>query len=118
MDVPRKGKKPFTATFGKKPIRRVKDTTVKDEVQAVYIAHNELIARLLATSCELCGREHVSLHGHHIRKLKDLAKRWQGKREKPVWVKQMIAIRRKTLFVCEKCHKEIHSGNYDGVKLT
>jgi len=53
VEVPRKGKKSLRATFGKKPIRRVKGTTVKDEVQAVYVVRNELITRLLATSCEL-----------------------------------------------------------------
>ena len=33
------------------------------------------------------------------------------------WVKKMIAIRRKTLFVCDACHRKIHAGTYDGRKL-
>jgi hypothetical protein len=67
--------------------------------------------------CELCGQEDVALVGHHVRKLKDLKKRWQGK-EKPAWVRKMIAIRRKSLFMCEECHQKIHAGRYDGKKLT
>lgn len=37
----------------------------------------------------------------------------QGKKEPPAWVKKMVAIRRKTLFVCDACHQKIHAGTYD-----
>jgi hypothetical protein len=43
-----------------------------------------------------------------IRKLADLEK--AGRREKPIWVKQMAARRRKTLIVCRRCHQAIHAG--------
>ena len=58
--------------------------------------------RLSAKVCELCGAtdaEHYEIH--HIRKVKDL----QGKE---TWEQIMIAKRRKTLVVCESCHKLIH----------
>jgi hypothetical protein len=71
---------------------------------------------MLADTCEICGSRH-GVEVHHIRKLKDLRKRWQGRKEKPEWVSKMIAIRRKTLVVCQKHHHEIHAGNYDGEKL-
>src|SRR5437763_15676631 len=68
---------------------------------------SELLQRVLADTCELCGsKEKVEVH--HIRKLADLQK--PGRREKPVWVKQMAARRRKTLIVCRKCHEQIHAG--------
>ena len=33
-----------------------------------------------------------------------------GRKEKPEWVKQMVARRRKTLVACRKCHEAIHAG--------
>ena len=106
------------AIFGRKPIQRKKFVSVlKDKIVSIYANRNELITRLLAETCELCGKE-TKVEGHHIRKLKDLKKRWKGRREKPEWVTRMIAIHRKSLFVCEECHKNIHNGTYDGRKLT
>ena len=117
VDIPRKDKKPLRAVFGKKPITREQSTFIKDNVQTIYIVRNELITRLLATHCELCGKENTTLVGHHVKKLKDLIKKWKG-REKPAWVKKMIAIKRKSLFIWPECHNKIHSGTYDGKKVT
>ena len=98
-------------------IQRHIGIVIKDKIQTIYIKRNELINRLLAEVCELCGIKNVALEGHHIRKLKDLIKQWKG-RKKPNWVHKMIAIKRKTLFVCTSCHQSIHAGKYDGRKLT
>lgn len=117
VEIPRKGKKPLRAVFGGKPIKREKLTVIEDKIQTIYIVRNELIKRLLATTCELCGKENTTLVGHHVKKLKDLTKKWKG-REKPAWVKRMIAIKRKSLFICPECHNKIHSGKYDGKKVT
>ena len=55
---------------------------------------SELLQRVFADTCELCGSsERVEVY--HIRKLADLEK--PGRKEKPIWVKQMAARRRKTL---------------------
>ena len=70
-------------------------------------ARTELVQRLLADTCELCG-SHADIEVHHIRALKDL-KRY-GRPEKPAWVKTMAARHRKTLVVCRSCHKDIHQG--------
>jgi ribosomal protein L37AE/L43A len=51
---------------------------------------------------------------HRIRKLEDLT---TTNSNCPEWKKSMIARRRKTLVVCQKCHEHIHHGRYDGVKL-
>lgn len=115
--IQRENKNPLRAIFGKKPIRRQRGTIIKDKIQTIYIKRNELIQRLLADACELCRAEHVALEGHHIRKLKDLKKKWRNK-EKPEWVQKMSAMNRKALFVCKSCHQLIHAGRYDGRGLT
>jgi group II intron reverse transcriptase/maturase len=117
VEIGRDKQKPLRAVFGKKPLQRHTQAPIRDDIQTIHINRNELGTRLLAEVCELCGQEDVALVGHHVRKLKDLKKRWQGK-EKPAWVRKMIAIRRKSLFMCEECHQKIHAGRYDGKKLT
>lgn len=67
----------------------------------------ELLQRLLADRCELCGSR-VRVQVHHVRGLKDLRRR--GRAQKPEWARTMSARRRKTLVVCERCHKDIHAG--------
>jgi len=101
-------KKPLVAHFGGIPLKRQHEAILVDRLpQFVMTNRSELLQRMRADTCELCGsREHVEVH--HIRKLADLNK--PGRREKPVWVKQMAARRRKTLIVCRKCHEEIHAG--------
>jgi hypothetical protein len=114
VEIPRTGKKPLIAVFGKKPIQRNTTITIVDTLQTTYVKRNELLTRMLAETCELCGSKQ-QVEAHHIRKLADLKK--SGK-ERPPWMQKMIAIRRKTLFVCQKCHTQIHNGTYDGVALT
>jgi len=72
-------------------------------------ARTDLIQRLQANTCELCG-SHNNIEVHHVRKLADLKHRWAGRKSKPKWVVRMIAIQRKTLVVCQKCHVDIHAG--------
>lgn len=69
---------------------------------------NDLLTRLRANQCEVCGAE-TDCEVHHVRKLADLKKRWKGK-SIPWWVTKMIALRRKTLIVCKSCHRKIHNG--------
>jgi group II intron reverse transcriptase/maturase len=101
-------KKPLAAHFGGIPLKRHQEAILVDRLpQFAMTNRSELLQRMRADTCELCGsREKVEVH--HIRKLADLDK--PGRREKPVWVKQMAARRRKTLIVCRKCHEEIHAG--------
>src|SRR6266516_5447895 len=106
--VQRDNKKPLVTHFGGIPLKRKQDAVLVDRLpQFVMTNRSELLQRTLADTCELCGsREKVEVH--HIRKLADLEK--TGRKEKPIWVKQMAARRRKTLVVCRKCHEEIHAG--------
>jgi hypothetical protein len=114
VKMERKDKPPLIASYGKTPIRQNRKATIKDEKPTIYTQRTELIPRLLNNQCELCGT-YGEVAGHHIRKLKDLKKKG---RELLWWQKRMVALRRKTLFVCKECHNNIHSGTYDGQKLT
>jgi len=66
-----------------------------------------MIDRLNARSCELCGATDVLLHMHHVRKISDLKER----PKKEAWEIKMITRARKTMAVCIPCHKNIHHGS-------
>ncbi len=105
--VQRGKKKPLVAVFGGIPLRAQKVARISDRVVRLGFNRSELIQRLLAERCEMCGcTENIEVH--HIRKLADLKK--PGRKEKPLWVQRMAALRRKTLVVCKACHEAIHHG--------
>ncbi len=108
--------KPYRAKFGDKPIRVTFDTIIKDNKEGFYVGHNELVKRLLAGSCELCGSTD-RIQVHHIRKLADVRKQYRNKPSAPAWTKLMMARHRKTVVVCHQCHRHIHNGTYDGEKV-
>jgi len=99
------GRKPLVATFGGIPLRRQKHAVLRDrESVPVTPRRTELVHRLLAGRCELCGQTD-KVRVHQIRKLADLDT--PGKPQ-PEWVQIMTRRRRKTLVVCEACHASIH----------
>ncbi len=105
-------KKPLIAQFGGIPLRRVKTAKLEDQRTKTFRTNrSELITRLLANECELCGSTR-ECKVHHIRKLADL--KIKGRAEKPTWVRRMAALRRKTLVVCQPCHEAIHAGRPTG----
>lgn len=101
------GKKPLVATWGGISLQRRKRAILLDHPTAVKSNRSELLQRLLAETCELCGL-HDRIEVHHIRHLRDL--RRHGRRPPPRWVQVMAARRRKTLVVCRPCHGDIHAG--------
>lgn len=109
MVITREGKQSLIARFGGIPLHRKESAVLKDQ-RPIYTAYerNELLKRLLADECEICGSTE-NCEVHHIRKLADLNRK--GRKEKPAWMKLMAARRRKTLVVCRSCHKAIHSGH-------
>jgi group II intron reverse transcriptase/maturase len=107
---------PLVASFGDRPIRYDSRATIRDNVARMYHGRSELVRRLLANKCELCGSSE-SINVHHVRKLKDVKKRYKGRKEPPAWVQFMIARSRKTVVVCHRCHVEIHNGRYDRRKV-
>jgi group II intron reverse transcriptase/maturase len=78
------------------------------------LERHQILARLAADKCELCGESWDStnnLEVHHVRKLKDIKQKYAKRGQNiPEWVLRMSSLRRKTLVVCEKCHHEIHTG--------
>jgi group II intron reverse transcriptase/maturase len=100
--------KPLVARFGGIPLHRQDQTILDDRLPMPRRPpRSELLQRLLAQECELCGATgHCEVH--HVRKLADL--RHPGQKAPPPWVKAMIAIQRKTLIVCASCHDAIHAG--------
>lgn len=107
VTIQREGKKPLVAQWGGIPLQRRMDSPLPDISTPFWDARVELIQRLLAEACELCGAQ-TALEVHHIRALKDLKR--PGRAKKPLWVKTMAARHRKTLVVCHACHQNIHCG--------
>ncbi len=108
ITVPIEGKKPLVARFGGIQLKRNLRATIEDlSIKRKPAFRNELIKRLLADECEICGAK-GNIEVHHIRALKDL--KVKGRKEKPQWMQIMSARRRKTLMVCSQCHDAIHAG--------
>ena len=101
------GRRPLVTHWGGVPLRRRKDAVLTDQPQTVWNTKTELLERLLADTCELCGSQE-DIEVHHVRALKDL--RRKGRAEMPKWAMWMAARHRKTLVVCRTCHMDIQHG--------
>lgn len=107
VQVEREGKRPLVARWGGISLRWRIDAVLDDRPPHAWNARTEVLERLLADTCELCGsRDRVQVH--HVRHLKDL-QRHRG-RPVPAWVQKMAARQRKTLVTCHDCHVAIHAG--------
>jgi group II intron reverse transcriptase/maturase len=104
-------KAPLVAYFGGIPLRWNKWVSINETVEPIWGKRSEIVQRLLRETCELCGAT-ATLQAHHVRKLADLTR--NGQRDVPLWVRRMVARRRKSLMVCQRCHDAIHCGRYDG----
>ncbi len=109
VEVPRDdGKRPLMAQFGGLPLKRQRQAVLVDRQPQRYRSDRaEIVKRLLADECELCGSK-VDVEVHHVRALRDL--NVQGRNAKSGWVELMAKRRRKTLVVCRQCHGDIHAG--------
>jgi group II intron reverse transcriptase/maturase len=105
VTVQRNGRKPLVATFGGIPLRRQRNAILTDrEPVPAIVPRSELVRRLLAGRCEICGGAET-VQVHQIRKLADLEKPGP---QRPEWMSLMARRRRKTLVVCGPCHANIH----------
>jgi group II intron reverse transcriptase/maturase len=117
LSNPKNPNKPYRAKLGETPIRHKRNTIITDRKWTPQFNRTELVKRLLADTCELCGTQ-GDVEVHHIRKLANLQKRYKGRKDPPQWVRFLIERRRKTIVVCkDKCHRQIHAGIYDGEKV-
>jgi group II intron reverse transcriptase/maturase len=115
--INRPGKDPLISRFGGISFKRKPEGmgTIDLETTRAWFKpggrRSEAVQRLMADKCELCGDE-GPLQAHHIRQLADIDR--PGRRPKATWEKIMAARKRKTLMICDKCHRDIHAGRYDG----
>jgi len=117
MLFPRDGKPPLIAQFGGLSLRRREFTTGEDVgMGMVYAKTTDLIQRIAAQECQICGATGVPIQVHHIKRLADLNR--GGRRKIARWKEVMIGLRRKTIAVCVPCHWDIHSGRNDGPTLS
>jgi len=103
------GRKPLVAQWGGISLARdITPRPLNDNPSRVWSnRRSEVVQRLLADACELCG-SNQQVEVHHVRALKDLNPK--GRKHPPEWVVRMAARRRKTLVVCRVCHEDIHAG--------
>ena len=107
VEEARQGQAPLVAYWGGISLARDTRATLVDKIPPILNGRTELVERLLANTCELCGST-VKVQVHHVRALKDLRKK--GRAKPPAWMEVMAARRRKTLVACESCHADIHAG--------
>lgn len=103
--IERDGRKPLVARFGGIPLRRQRNAVITDRPEVLATSrHKELIIRLLADKCEMCGNAD-KVDVHQVRSLASLGRPGQPR---PAWAELMARRRRKTLVVCPPCHSSIH----------
>jgi len=105
---PDKSKKPLVATWGGISLKWDIGATLDEQPPKHYNNRTELVQRLLADFCELCGSD-KDVEVHHVRAMRKLHE-YPG-RPKPEWVKRMIELRRKTLLLCKRCHEATEHGS-------
>jgi hypothetical protein len=104
VTVEREGKPSLVARFGGVSLERDMQARLPDDsaLERHWNRRNELVGRLLADTCELCGSQQ-GIEIHHVRRLRDLNQ--PGRKEKPAWIRVMAARQRKTLALCHDCHR-------------
>ncbi|WTZ46364.1 reverse transcriptase domain-containing protein [Streptomyces sp. NBC_01390] len=103
--IERENRKPLVARFGGIPLYRQRAAKVVDRRPTwVDYPHKELVTRLLADTCEICGHN-GDVQVHHIRALADLAHAGWPPSD---WTRVMLDRRRKTVVACDACHDRIH----------
>jgi group II intron reverse transcriptase/maturase len=107
VTIARKDKPPLVAKWGGIPLKWNIKATLEDDPPKLYNDRTELVQRLLADFCELCGND-KDVEVHHVRAMRKLHE-YPG-RIKPEWVKRMIAMRRKTIILCKRCHEATENG--------
>lgn len=106
--IHRDGKPALVATFGGITLAREQKAIRDVEHRWWWNARTEILERLAAEACEVCGRP-GKCEVHHIRKLAPLLQRTNLSG----WQKLMAMKRRKTLVLCRACHDKLHAGKLD-----
>jgi hypothetical protein len=80
-------KPPLEAHFGGVPLRWNKWVKISDDIEPIWSKRSEVVDRLMAQQCELCGAT-LNIEVQHIHKLADIER--EG-RNKPEWARVMAA---------------------------
>jgi group II intron reverse transcriptase/maturase len=107
VKIPRQDKEPLVATWGGISLKWDIQAPIEEQPPKIWNVRTELVKRLLAQFCELCG-DTENLEVHHVHAMRKLHE-YPG-REKPTWVKRMIELQRKTLILCKRCHEDVEHG--------
>ena len=105
--IPRQDKEPLVATWGSISLKWDIKAPIEEQPPKIWNTRTELVERLLAQLCELCG-DTENLEVHHIHAMRKLHE--HPGREKPAWMRRMIELRRKTLILCKRCHEDVEHG--------
>ena len=92
------------ARFGPFRLKWQRKVTVEQPPWRPRIRKREVVKRLKRGACELCAH-HARTVVHQIRSLRTL----NGYDQRLSWVNTMARMRRRTLFVCDACHRDIHA---------
>lgn len=106
--ISRQDKSPLVATWGGVSLSWDIKATLEEQPKRMWIGRSELVQRLLADFCELCGSSE-DVEVHHVQGMRKLHE-YPG-RSKPPWVLRMIALKRKTLLLCKACHEDVEHGH-------
>jgi Reverse transcriptase (RNA-dependent DNA polymerase)/Type II intron maturase len=96
---------PLVARFDGIPLIRQKTAVLTDRQPILITRRKELVTRLLADRCEVCG--HTG--GTEVHQVRTLASLTQTGQPPPPWARLMADRRRKTLITCAACHTTIHA---------
>jgi hypothetical protein len=107
VTVEREGKAPLVAQWGGISLKTEKQAILDDQPSTVWNKRTELLERLLADECELCGSQQA-VQVHHVKRLVNLSR--PDRAEQPSWKEWMIARQRKTIVLCRSCHYTAHAG--------
>ncbi|MCO6480679.1 MAG: group II intron reverse transcriptase/maturase [Phaeodactylibacter sp.] len=109
VQVERTGKPNLIARFGGIPLKHSLEALAvgQHNLMRKRFGRTELIQRLLAEKCEICGST-KNIEVHHIKKMANLKQK--GRMPKADWMILMAARHRKTLVLCRKCHRKLHAG--------
>jgi len=107
VKILRQDKEPLVATWGGISLKWDARATMEEQLQKIWNTRTELVERLLAQFCELCG-DTENLEVHHVHAMRKLHQ-YPG-REKPAWGRRMIELQRKTLVLCKRCHEDVEHG--------
>jgi group II intron reverse transcriptase/maturase len=84
------------------------------DIDQIRIAARMRTRSKLGRPCCICGEALEQVVMHHVRHIRKLSR----KREATGFNRVLRMLNRKQIPVCETCHRKIHRGEYDGIKLT